>query len=144
MYDLCESEADVLANDECTFPKFHYLKHVIDQIVAFGSAKNFDGGCSESNHKYLTKKPGSRTQGRIDTFDEQTSYNLSAKIVLDRAFDGIQRNQERKQNESNVSTQVKISKHKCATSFTLSVDGVGCHQRRMIYKMKEESFLKMY
>ena len=134
MFHLGDSQSDILANDECTFPKFHYLKHIIDQIVAFGSAKNFDGGCSESNHKYLTKKPGSRTQGRIDTFDEQTSYNLCAKIVLDRAFDGIQRNHEQKQNDSNVSTHVNICKHKCATSFTLTVDGDSCKANWMSSK----------
>ena len=46
---------------------------------------NFDGGSCESNHKYLTNSPGMRTQGRMDTFDNQTAFNLSAKIVLDRA-----------------------------------------------------------
>ena len=72
--------------NECQFPKFHYLKHIIPQIVRFGSAMNFDGGFCESNHKYLTKTTGQRTQGRSDTFDEQTSFNLSAKIIMDRAF----------------------------------------------------------
>ena len=81
-----ELEDLVSDDDQCTFPKFHYLLHVLPQIKKFGSALNFDGGSCESNHKYLTKSPGLRTQGRLDTFDAQTSYNLSAKIVLDRAF----------------------------------------------------------
>lgn len=71
--------------NDTTFPKFHYLTHLIKMIQHFGSALNFDGGSCESNHKYLTKSPGMRTQGRIDTFDNQTAFNLSAKIVLDRA-----------------------------------------------------------
>ena len=71
--------------NNCKFPKFHYLLHVLDQIETFGSAQNFDGGACESNHKYLTKSTGKRTQGRMDTFDYQTAFNLSAKIVLDRA-----------------------------------------------------------
>ena len=84
----CSVELEDLVSDDdkCTFPKFHYLLHVLPQIKKFGSALNFDGGSCESNHKYLTKSPGLRTQGRLDTFDAQTSYNLSAKIVLDRAF----------------------------------------------------------
>ena len=84
----CSVQLEHLVSDEdqCTFPKFHYLLHLLPQIKKFGSALNFDGGSCESNHKYLTKSPGLRTQGRNDTFDAQTSYNLSAKIVLDRAF----------------------------------------------------------
>ena len=81
-----EVEEPVMDGDLCTFPKYHYLKHVCDMISRFGSALNFDGGFCESNHKYLTKAPGMRTQGRTDNFDEQTSFNLSAKIVMDRAF----------------------------------------------------------
>ena len=84
--EILNEAALVTAEDKCTFPKFHYLVHVLSQIERFGSALNFDGGSCESNHKYLTKAPGTRTQGRLDTFDAQTSFNLSAKIVLDKAF----------------------------------------------------------
>ena len=69
----------------CRFPKFHYLKHVIPMILEYGSALNFDGGPNESNHKYLSKAPAKRSQGRTDTFDEQTSYNLACQIVLNQA-----------------------------------------------------------
>ena len=79
------NEGLIKYEDMTTFPKFHYLKHLLDLIERFGSALNFDGGSCESNHKYLTKSPGMRTQGRLDTFDQQTAFNLSAKIVLDRA-----------------------------------------------------------
>ena len=72
--------------DLCKFPKFHYLLHVMDQIERYGSTLNFDGSRSESHHKYLTKQPGERTQGRMDVFDEQTSTNLSYKLVLERIF----------------------------------------------------------
>ena len=68
----------------CKFPKFHYLKHVFPMIMEFGSARNFDGGPNESHHKYIAKAPGNRTQGRDDTFDEQTCYNISAQIMLDQ------------------------------------------------------------
>ena len=54
-------------------------------ILQYGSARNFDGGPCESNHKYLSKQPGSRTQKRINTFDEQTQTNLASKIVLERS-----------------------------------------------------------
>ena len=81
---ICLEETDVYVNN-CLFPKFHYLLHVLDQVETYGSAQNFDGGSCESNHKYLTKAPGMRTQGRMNTFDYQTAFNLSAKIVIDRA-----------------------------------------------------------
>ena len=54
----------------CKFSKFHYLTHVVKMILEYGFARNFDGGPSESAHKYLTKAPGNRTQGRDNTFDE--------------------------------------------------------------------------
>ena len=69
----------------CSFPKFHYLKHIYPMILKYGSARNFDGGPSESNHKQLSKKPGNRTQRRLDTFDEQTCQNLADQIVLEKA-----------------------------------------------------------
>ena len=84
--EILTEAALVTKGDKCTFPKYHYLVHVLSLIERFGSALNFDGGSCESNHKYLTKAPGTRTQGRLDTFDAQTSFNLSAKIVLDKAF----------------------------------------------------------
>lgn len=68
----------------CKFPKFHYLMHVCDMILRFGSARNFDGGPSESHHKYLSKEPGKRAQGNQDTFEEQTSYNCASQLILDR------------------------------------------------------------
>ena len=74
-------------DDPCQFPKFHYLLHICPMILNFGSARNFDGGPCESNHKYLSKVPGKRSQCRTDTFDEQTSYNLAAQMVLERACD---------------------------------------------------------
>ena len=94
--------------DPCSFPKYHYLKHIFPMILQYGSSRNFDGGPCESNHKYLSKQPGSRTQKRRDVFDEQTSYNLAAKLVLERGcrdanilignacgnFDGNQQNQQ--------------------------------------------------
>ena len=81
-----EDEDDSNYTDFCTFPKFHYIKHVEGMVHRFGSSRNFDGGPAERNHKYITKSPGSRSQGRIDMFDQQTAKNLCSKIVLDRVF----------------------------------------------------------
>ena len=84
--NILEFGRDDKDNDKatCKFPKFHYLKHVFPMIMEFGSARNFDGGPNESHHKYIAKAPGNRTQGRDDTFDEQTCYNISAQIMLDQ------------------------------------------------------------
>ena len=82
----CVDHNERNGDDYCTFPKFHYLKHIIDLIIRFGSAMNFDAGESEANHKYITKAPGLRTQARIDVFDEQVSKRFCNKIVLDRAL----------------------------------------------------------
>ena len=72
--------------DHCTFPKFHYLTHVCAMIEMYGSSQNFDGGINESHHKYNTKSPGNRSQGRMHTFDSQTSNNLVSNIVIDKAI----------------------------------------------------------
>lgn len=70
------------AVDECLFPKFHYLIHIIDQIRLFGSSMNFDGGASESNFKVNTKNPAMNSQGREGTFDAQTAKNCSDETIL--------------------------------------------------------------
>jgi hypothetical protein len=54
-------------------------------ISKYGRAMNFDGDPNESNHKYLSKAPAKKAQGRTDTFDEQTSHNLACQIVLNKA-----------------------------------------------------------
>ena len=83
--DYGRSQEDLKKKKEtCKFPKFHALTHIIPMILEFGSAKNFDGGPNESHHKYLAKAPADRTQGRDDTFDEQTCYNLSSQILLEQ------------------------------------------------------------
>ena len=70
----------------CQFPKFHYLSHIPDQIKMFGSTNNFNGDQCESNHKYISKATGSRTQGRTDTFDFQTSQRFASHLILDKAM----------------------------------------------------------
>ena len=108
------------------FPKFHYLKHIIPMIVEYGSARNFDGGPSESHHKYLSKAPGSRTQGRDDTFDEQTSYNLSAQIILEqiarksKLFSGTRSGSLPSMSKSKNHDEINV--HQSSSSFILHYD----------------------
>ena len=83
--EMTQHESD--RNEEkrtCTFPKYHYLTHVIPMKGEFGSTRNFNGEYSESHHKWNAKSPSLRTQGRDDIFDEQTCFNLSAQIMLDK------------------------------------------------------------
>ena len=120
------------------FPKFHYLKHVIPMIVEYGSARNFDGGPSESHHKYLSKAPGSRTQGRDDTFDEQTSYNLSAQIMLEQIarksnlFAGSRSGLLPSMLKSKTNDSINI--HKASSSFILHYevdnDSIECRWKK--------------
>ena len=73
-------------DNPCQFPKFHYLGHCPHQIEMFGSTNNFNGDSCESNHKTISKATGLKTQGRSETFDEQTSQRFAENLVLDRSF----------------------------------------------------------
>ena len=81
--------------NNCQFPKFHYMKHIILQIAKCGSALNFYGEFCESNHKYLTKDTRTRIQRRSDTFNQQTVFHLGSKIVLDWALRYLELNTSR-------------------------------------------------
>ena len=122
------------------FPKFHYLKHVIPMILEYGSARNFDGGPSESHHKYLSKAPGSRTQGRDDTFDEQTCYNLSAQIMLEqiarkaKLFVGSRSGSL--PSKSNFDQNDLIDIHKSSSSFILEY-GIGSNTVDVLWKKSQ-------
>lgn len=108
--------------DFCTFPKFHYLLHVIDMIIKFGSSLNFDGAMNESHHKYLTKTTGMRTQGRTDVFDLQTANNLASKIVLEKAFRRM--DSSTTLNSKNQSQfQNNLYMHEYSSKFSVEANG---------------------
>ena len=132
-----DEEEEKLKVDRCRFPKFHYLLHVLDMIVRFGSSQNFDGGMNESHHKYLTKAPGQRTQAKTDKFDEQTSTNLVSKIVLDKAFNSLRRNdltnlnsnQNGNQNCESKEDNQGTSIHPLAAKFDVDATSVASNIR---------------
>ena len=74
-------------NVHSIFPKLHYLIHVVQNILEYGSSRNFDGGASESNFKQLAKKPARRTQGRADSIDIQLCNNYIDELILRKALD---------------------------------------------------------
>ena len=58
-------------------PKFHEMKHFPSDVVRFGTARNFDAGPCEENHKALAKSHGRRAQ---------KSHQRFAHNVADRVF----------------------------------------------------------
>lgn len=146
-----DEDEEKVITDRCTFPKFHYLLHVIDMIVRFGSASNFDGGMNESHHKTLTKAPGSRTQRRTDKFDEQTSNNLASNIVLEKAFRFLKRGTDCNANHNSSDSPLKrkiddsnITLNSTSSKFTITNDFSNIQWTKKTYKLSPTvfSFLK--
>ena len=128
-----KSSSNKKHDNVCQFPKFHYLNHVMDQIEMFGSSNNFNGDQCESNHKYISKATGIKTQGRGDTFDMQTSQRFASQLILDKTLRhvGIVENDNkdqhnkpkppyiRRDSEGNIRKVNIADPHKCAAWVVL-------------------------
>ena len=145
-----DDEEKPIIMDRCQFPKFHYLTHVMDMIERFGSTKNFDGGINESHHKYLTKTTGSRTQGRIDLFDEQTSTNLADKIILEKASLYLKgyKSQSKINEDKSSSKMIRngdIYVHHLSSKFTLDRNGkLKWTKTQYMFPAEVKAFLSSY
>ena len=106
-------------DNPCQFPKYHYMTHVVPQIQMFGSSKNFNSDMNESLHKEISKAPGQRTQGRLDTFDIQSQKNFASNVVLDKAFRFLQFETSKGPSFSSDQTQYVdgVAKHRHSASF---------------------------
>ena len=71
--------------------KFHTIVHMADDILNFGTPKEFDTDTSEEGHK-PTKKAAKRTQKKASTFDKQTSVRLEEVQNLEYAQQEINGN----------------------------------------------------
>lgn len=66
--------------------KFHLIKHFCDDIMRYGSMKNFDSSIGERNHKSEVKEPAQHTQRRKNCFEKQTARRYTENISTDIAF----------------------------------------------------------
>lgn len=69
----------------CKFPKFHLIQHFPLYIARYGSAKNYNGGPCERNHKG-TKKHARRTQRNHSTLSYQTATNHTNHDILSQTL----------------------------------------------------------
>jgi Plavaka transposase len=81
----------VQRNQGCGFKiiKFHLMKHFVDDILRFGSMKNFDSAIGERNHCTEVKEPAQHTQRRKSCFEIQTALRYSENIATGIAASDI-------------------------------------------------------
>jgi len=61
-------------------------RHMVEDILRFGSAENYNSGPMESSHIKNIKQPGRNTQKRADSFAQQCSSHYCKNVVIDRAW----------------------------------------------------------
>ena len=66
--------------------KFHLMIHYAEDILRFGSMKNFDSSIGERHHVSLIKEPAKRTQRRKGVFELQTANRYCEKIAIHKAI----------------------------------------------------------
>jgi hypothetical protein len=66
-------------------PKFHLPLHFADDIMRFGTMKNFNTGVGESHHKTESKMPAKNTQRRRSNFDFQTASRQVENLACSMA-----------------------------------------------------------
>ncbi len=67
--------------------KFHLPTHFANDILRFGSMKNFDTGIGESHHKTEAKLPSKNTQRRQNNFEYQTAKRQIENIAINMAYE---------------------------------------------------------
>ena len=68
--------------------KFHYLRHLVTDIIILGVPRNYTGEVPEKNFKY-TKGSARRTQKQAHTLDKQTAMRTAEATVVARAYGEI-------------------------------------------------------
>jgi hypothetical protein len=70
--------------------KFHLLRHYAEDIMRFGSMRNFDSSIGERNHCTEVKDPAQHTQRRKCNFELQTANRYCENIAITKAFSEIE------------------------------------------------------
>ena len=65
--------------------KFHLLRHYGDDIMRFGSMRNFDSSIGERNHCTEVKDPAKHTQRRKCNFELQTANRYCENVAITKA-----------------------------------------------------------
>jgi hypothetical protein len=67
--------------------KFHLPTHFANDILRFGSMKNFDTGIGESHHKTEAKHPAKNTERRKSNFEYQTAKRQVENLAINIAYE---------------------------------------------------------
>jgi hypothetical protein len=74
--------------------KVHSVLHVPDDVLMFGSGKNWDSGPSESNHKENVKRKAALTNLCKDTLEDQVATRFEESLVIEHAKGIIMGNED--------------------------------------------------
>jgi hypothetical protein len=111
-------------------PKFHLMTHFVDDIVRFGSMKNFDSATGERNHKTDVKDPAKHTQRQKDGFELQTAERYYENVLINLAATDM--NLEGIWDKKTLSEQTE--------TFDKCQNIIYCHDRKGFYKLKEKKY----
>jgi hypothetical protein len=64
--------------------KFHLCLHYVDDVIRFGSMRNFDSCIGERHHCTEVKDPAKHTQRRKSLFEYQTALRYVDNVVISR------------------------------------------------------------
>jgi hypothetical protein len=70
--------------------KFHLLRHYGEDILRYGSMRNFDSSIGERNHCTEVKDPAKHTQRRKSNFELQTANRYCENIAIFRAITDVE------------------------------------------------------
>jgi Plavaka transposase len=71
--------------------KFHLLRHYAEDIMRFGSMRNFDSSIGERNHCTEVKDPAQHTQRRKCNFELQTANRYCENVAISKAYSEIEK-----------------------------------------------------
>jgi hypothetical protein len=107
--------------------KFHLIKHFAEDILRYGSMKNFDSAIGERNHCTEVKEPARHTQRRKINFELQTAKRYYENLAINVSENDI--------------IQEKLDDSSTDSSTNKEQNIIYVHEEKNIYKREWKSLL---
>ena len=126
--------------------KFHLPLHFAEDMLRFGSMKNFDTSIGESHHKTEAKLPAKNTQRRRASFEIQTAKRQIDNLALGIAVEEYQSKEDEKASQPDQSNKWfryvfnEDSKHLCFYTRTSQQTNIGeCKWKDKVFQKQIEA-----
>jgi hypothetical protein len=106
--------------------KVHSVLHVPDDVLMFGSGKNWDSGPLESNHKENVKRKAELTNLCKDTLEDQVATRFEESLVIEHAKGIIMGNDDNTTENHPVSLHQECTGSRIKLIIT-STEGNPCY-----------------